>query len=103
MTTRFFVRPAPLGRRAASEGPCVAPGALIVDHRQVLRALAVALGFGLTAALLAAGGTLGGRWLDARTHTTPLFSILGLLAGLGAGFAMFVREVARVLGDGARR
>jgi F0F1-type ATP synthase assembly protein I len=74
-----------------------------VNDRQVLRALALATSFGFTAALLATGGVLGGRWLDGRAHSTPLFTILGLLAGLGAGFGVFVRAVVRLLGEGPRR
>jgi F0F1-type ATP synthase assembly protein I len=70
-----------------------------VGNGQVWRALAVATSFGLTVALLTAAGVLGGRWLDQRAHTTPLFTIVGLFAGLGAGGVVFVREVGRILGD----
>ncbi len=66
---------------------------------QVWRALAVATSYGLTVALLAAVGVLGGRWLDRHMHTAPLFSAVGLFAGLGVGVVVFVREVGRILGE----
>ena len=57
----------------------------------------------MTLALLTAGGVLGGRWLDGRMHTAPLFTIIGLVLGLGLGFTVFVREVLRMLGPGSKR
>lgn len=67
------------------------------------RAVGVATSLGVTLALLTAGGVLGGRWLDGRMHTAPLFTIIGLVLGLGLGFTAFVREVVRVLGSGSKR
>lgn len=69
---------------------------------QVWQALALATSFGLTAALLVAGGVVGGRWLDGRLGTTPLFAVVGLFLGLGAGGFIFVREVSRILGGSGR-
>ncbi len=68
----------------------------------VWKALALATGFGLTAALLAVGGILGGRWLDGVTHSSPLFTIVGLLIGLAAGVLVFLRQVARIFGGPGR-
>ncbi len=70
--------------------------------RNAWQALAVAGSFGLTAALLVAGGVVGGRWLDGRMGTAPLFQVVGLFAGLGLGGYVFIREVSRLLG-GSRR
>lgn len=68
----------------------------------VWKAFGLATSFGLTAALLVAGGVLGGRWLDAVAHTSPLFTIAGLLLGLAAGGVIFVRQVSRIFGGPER-
>lgn len=68
----------------------------------VWKALGLATGFGLTVALMVAGGVLGGRWLDGVAHTAPLFTVVGLLAGLVAGGMLFVRQVSRILGGPQR-
>ena len=60
----------------------------------------MASSFGILAAALVAGGVLGGRWLDRMAHTAPLFTVLGLLAGLVVGGLVFLRQVAR-LGGGS--
>lgn len=90
-----------------------APGALSACERvgpdegaavggQVWQALALATSFGLTAALLVAGGVVGGRWLDGRMGTTPLFAVVGLFLGLGIGGFIFIRQVNRILGGSGR-
>ncbi len=66
----------------------------------VWRAFAIASSFGFLAAGLVAGGVVGGRWLDRVTHTSPLFTIVGLLSGLVVGGLVFLRQVAR-LGGGS--
>ena len=68
----------------------------------VWKALGLATTFGLTAALLVAAGVVGGRWLDGVTHTSPLFTILGLLIGLVVGGVIFIRQVSRILGGSDR-
>lgn len=70
--------------------------------RSVWKALALATSFGLLAAMLVAGGVLAGRWLDGRLHTSPLFTVAGLLLGLGTGALVFVRQVADILGGAER-
>lgn len=67
------------------------------------RAVGVATSFGCLLALLTTGGIFGGRWLDARLHTAPLFTIIGLLLGLGVGFTVFVVEMVRLLGGGSQK
>lgn len=39
---------------------------------------------------------LGGRWLDQRWHTTPLFLILGLLAALGITTLLVIRKAKKL-------
>ena len=73
-----------------------------MSTRQVLRALGIATSFGFTLALLTAAGVVGGRWLDGRAHTSPLFMLLGLFLGLALGVGVFVREVGALLGDSKR-
>ena len=51
----------------------------------VLGSLATLGGLGFTIAVPMALGTLGGQYLDGRTHTAPLFLLLGLLLGLTLG------------------
>lgn len=72
-------------------------------HQSAWRVVAVATSLGLTLAILSAAGVLGGRWLDGRLHTAPIFTIIGLLAGFGLGITVFVREVVRLLGQGSGR
>ncbi|SFE61366.1 AtpZ/AtpI family protein [Alteribacillus iranensis] len=43
-------------------------------------------------------GLFGGKWLDGKAGTEPLFLIVGLLAGLGAGVYGLVR-LLREVGD----
>ncbi len=46
--------------------------------------LVTSIGLNWAAAILI--GLFGGRWVDGRLHTGPLFLLLGLLLGMGAGF-----------------
>jgi len=66
------------------------------------QALAVASSSGVATAVLVALGVLGGRWLDGRAGTTPLFEVLGLFLGLGVGGYAFVRQLKRLLGGSGR-
>lgn len=50
-------------------------------------------GFGLTWALSVLAFLGGGWWLDGRTGTTPLFTVLGALVGASAGFYSLWRHV----------
>lgn len=54
--------------------------------------LAMAMGaaqFGV----LVAGGLLGGLWIDKKFGTTPLWGLLGLVAGFAAGLRIAIRLV----------
>ncbi|MDQ0297824.1 F0F1-type ATP synthase assembly protein I [Salibacterium salarium] len=44
-------------------------------------------------------GIFGGRWLDEKLATDPLFMIIGLFVGLGGGIYGLVRLLGHYLGD----
>jgi F0F1-type ATP synthase assembly protein I len=50
-------------------------------------------GYGLTWALSTLLFLLGGWWLDGKTGTTPLLTILGAFVGAGAGFYSLYRHI----------
>jgi hypothetical protein len=53
-------------------------------------------GLGITMGLSIALFALGGKWLDGRLGTTPLFVLLGTFLGFGGGFySMYARLVVR--------
>ncbi len=56
------------------------------------RALAFATSIGLTVALLVAAGVVGGMWLDKVWGTSPLWTVIGLLLGLGIGGWILVKR-----------
>ena len=62
-----------------------------------LPSAAVFLGLGTTVAGCVAVGVFVGIWLDARTHTSPLFLVLGLLAGGASAVWTVVWQVRRFL------
>lgn len=64
-----------------------------------MRAVAFGLGIGVTIALLVAAGVVAGRWVDARLGTDPLFTVTGLLLGLGAGIYALIRQVGEIASD----
>ena len=55
----------------------------------VVRAAALALEFGFIVGGFVVVGLMGGRWLDERLQTEPLFLLLGLLLALGSSFYVF--------------
>lgn len=44
-------------------------------------------------------GILAGRWIDQSLGTMPLFLIIGLFLGLGAGVFGFIRFIRHFLGE----
>jgi F0F1-type ATP synthase assembly protein I len=38
-----------------------------------------------------AGGLLAGLWLDQKTSTTPLFGLIGLVAGFASGIKLILK------------
>ena len=62
--------------------------------------LTVSITFALTVVL----GLLAGRWLDRRLDSPPLFTVVGLLVGLGfGGFWAYLRIKQESGGNGSRR
>lgn len=59
-----------------------------------LRESAPYLGLGMTLAVTVLAGLGGGRWLDGRLDTRPVFLLLGGTLGLAAGLYHFFRTVA---------
>jgi len=44
-------------------------------------------------------GVAGGRWLDVRLHTEPLFLVIGLLLGLAVAFFGVYRMLRPLMND----
>jgi ATP synthase protein I len=42
-------------------------------------------------------GAIGGHWIDGQLHTSPLFILVGLLAGLAIGAQAVYRLIQRFL------
>ena len=57
------------------------------------------LGIGWYVALCILGGGLGGLWLDGTLETGPVFTLLGLGAGLGLAFFGMYRMLMAVLSE----
>ena len=62
---------------------------------EVIRTVGKYMGLGLTFVIAAAGGSLGGYWLDSRLETTPWLFLVGALLGIAAGFYHFFSVVLR--------
>ncbi len=60
---------------------------------QLIGAAGQYMGYGLTWALSTLLFLLGGWWLDGKTGTAPLFTILGAFVGAGAGFFSLYRHI----------
>lgn len=58
--------------------------------------------FGIEIAAYVAIGFMGGPWLDHRFHTTPWFTWLGYVVGIGAPINAFVRIVRQYNKDLAK-
>ena len=55
------------------------------------------LGTGFSLAIWIVGGTLLGRWLDAKFETAPVLTLVFLTAGLAIGLADAVRRLRAVM------
>ncbi len=51
-------------------------------------------GIGIQFVVLVLLGLYGGKWVDGRLHTPPLFLVIGVFAGAGAGFWNMYRALA---------
>lgn len=56
-------------------------------------------GHGLTIALSTALFAWFGVWVDERLHTAPLFVMVGVFTGFGAGFYSMYRNLVRTSGS----
>lgn len=63
------------------------------------RAVALVHGVGIQVVAAILIGLFGGRWLDRHFHTTPWFTVLGLLIGTFGGIYSAVKLVKVFLGD----
>jgi F0F1-type ATP synthase assembly protein I len=63
----------------------------------IVRALAVASQFGITLAVSVVLGFLAGQWLDGRLNTAYIFTLIGVLLGLGGAIAGGIRLYRAVL------
>ncbi len=57
--------------------------------------LAFSLGVAMTLTMLL--GIFGGDWLDRRLSTSPLFLLLGIFLGIGAGFYNLWSELSKLV------
>ncbi len=60
------------------------------SNKSVWRAAAVLSSSGVQLALMILVGSYAGKWLDGRLHTSPAWTIVGLLVGLGLGLGGLV-------------
>ncbi|NLA05143.1 MAG: AtpZ/AtpI family protein [Firmicutes bacterium] len=60
------------------------------------RYINLAISFGLTMVLTILLGVYGGLWLDRRLGSTPLFLLLGIFLGVGAGFYNLWSELSKL-------
>lgn len=58
-------------------------------------------GHGMTIALSTAAFAWAGVWLDDRLGTEPVFVLVGVFVGFGAGFYSMYRDIAPAAGEGA--
>lgn len=61
-----------------------------------LRYLNLALSFGISMVLTILLGVYGGDWLDRRLGTSPVFLLLGIFLGIGAGFYNLWSELSKL-------
>ena len=61
------------------------------------RYLHLAFSIGITMTLTMLLGVFGGDWLDRRLHTSPLFLLLGIFLGIGAGFYNLWSELSKIV------
>ncbi|HOB29064.1 MAG: AtpZ/AtpI family protein [Dethiobacteria bacterium] len=57
----------------------------------------LALSYGLTMILAIFLGFYGGDWLDRRLGTSPIFMLLGIFLGVGAGFYSLWSELSKLI------
>ena len=88
----------------------VRSGSQLLHYRRLVRSIVIEpgkggaylalfgeMGFALLVTTLI--GALGGRWVDGQLGTLPIFSIVGFLAGAGAGARIMYQLVNRFLAN----
>lgn len=68
-----------------------------------VRYLNLAISFGLTLTITMLLGFYGGRWLDARLGSFPLFAVSGMLVAVGLSFKSLLDELNVLTGRGKKR
>ena len=61
-----------------------------------VRYLNLAFSFGVSMVLIILLGVYGGNWLDHRLGTSPIFLLLGVFLGVGAGFYNLWSELSKL-------
>lgn len=61
-----------------------------------LRHFNLAFSFGISMILVLLLGVYGGHWLDQRFGTSPVFLLLGIFLGVGAGFYNLWSELSKL-------
>jgi len=64
------------------------------DSQDAIRASSEFIGYGMSFAASILLFLLGGNWLDEKFDTSPVFALLGMLIGFGAGFWSLYSHVA---------
>ncbi|TDA69750.1 MAG: AtpZ/AtpI family protein [Clostridia bacterium] len=67
------------------------------------RYLNLAISFGLTLTVTMLLGFYGGRWLDGRVGSFPLFALSGMLVAIGLSFKSLLDELNVLTGRGKKR
>lgn len=64
-----------------------------LDYWKYAKYINFALSFGTTMAVSLLLGFFGGRWLDRKFGTEPVFLIVGILAGTAMAFYSLIKEI----------
>jgi ATP synthase protein I len=67
----------------------------MVEEPSPWRSLGDLATVGITFVVTTAGATIGGYYLDRWLGTLPVFTLIGLAVGVGAGFREFFRMIKR--------
>ncbi|MGI5875485.1 MAG: AtpZ/AtpI family protein [Dethiobacteria bacterium] len=68
-----------------------------------VRHIDFALSFGITMILTTLLGIFGGKWIDQQLGTGPIFLLLGIILGIGAGFYSLWSELINLQQEESRK